>query len=372
MKKLAICLLFTLSALGATAQTEFRSLTYQEALTAAATESKLVFIDFYTTWCGPCKAMAKNIFPQKQVGDFMNAAFVCIKLDAEKEGKDMAQHYKVQAYPTMVIVDAKGEEVYRKVGGTNDPDEFVAEMKAGSNPMLTPEKMRQRYDEGDRSAELVNALANTLFREATETRKVDTEKLNEAKKIVGDYFTSLSDAQRQQDDNFFVYSYNFVDDPKQPQAQYLFNNVSTFPAEMKEKADAAINKLLRYRMGTLLQGHDQYSQEDVDIIADAITKTGIGEKNEFVPTIATLTAQLQGEEKYFAAVQKYYNKMNISDQINVAGAIANVIKSTDKTFCTKVNKWLRSKLPIMDFNAIYYAAMSIRSFERRINPDSEN
>ena len=360
-----------ITALGATAQTNFRSLTFQEALSTAKTEGKLVFVDFYTTWCGPCKAMARDIFPLKKVGDYMNEAFICIQLDAEKEGKTQAEQYKVEAYPTMIIMDAKGEEIYRKVGGTTDAEGFVAELKVGSNPTLTPEKMRKRYDDGDRSAELVNALANTLYRQATETRRVDKLLLGEAQKMVEDYFSNLNDEQRKQEDNFFVYSYNFVDNPKQPQAQYLFDNYGKFPTGMKEKVTATAEKLLRYRMGTMLQGDVSYTQADVDVIADAVRKTTIGRKDEFVPTIAVLTAQIQGEEPYFTAVQKNYDKMNVSDKINVASAIGDVIKSTDATFCTKVNKWLRSKLATMDYSAIYYAARSISSLERRINPDSE-
>ena len=371
MKKLVTCILMTITALGATAQTNFRDLTFQEALSTAEAEGKLVFVDFYTTWCGPCKAMARNIFPQKKVGDYMNEAFVCIKLDAEKDGKPYADQYKVEAYPTMIVMDAKGEEIYRKVGGTTDGEEFVAELKVGSNPTLTPERMRKRYNDGDRSAELVSALANTLYRQATETRRVDKSLLDEAREIVEDYFNALSDEQRKQDENFFVYSYNFVDNPKQPQAQYLFDNYSQFPAEMTEKVKDAAEKLLRYRMGAMLKGHVNYTQADVEVIAAAIRKTAIGKKNEFAPTIAVLTAQIQGDKEYFAAVQKNYNKMNSSDKITIASVIGDVIKSTDVAFCTKVNKWLRSKLVTMDYSAIYYAARSISSLERRINPNSE-
>ena len=162
-----------------------------------------------------------------------------------------------------------------------------------------------------------------------------------------------------------------MDNPNQTQAQYLFNNYNQFPAEMMDKVIDTTEKLLRYRMGTMLQGDVTYTQADVEVIAEAIRKTAIGKKDEFVPTIAVLTAQIQGEKEYFAAVQKNYNKMNKSDRINIALAIGDVIKSTDVAFCTKVNKWLRSKLVTMDYSAIYYAARSISSLERRINPNSE-
>ena len=72
------------------AQTNFRSISFDEALKVAANENKLVFIDFYTDWCGPCKKMAREVFPQKEVGDFMNAKFVNLKLNAEKEGQELA------------------------------------------------------------------------------------------------------------------------------------------------------------------------------------------------------------------------------------------------------------------------------------------
>ena len=74
----------------------FRPLSYTEAIELAAKENKMVFIDFYTTWCGPCKRMSKEVFSQQEVGEYFNRTFISLKLDAEKEnGLELAKKYAV-------------------------------------------------------------------------------------------------------------------------------------------------------------------------------------------------------------------------------------------------------------------------------------
>ena len=50
----------------------FRDLSYHQALEVAKAEKKLLFVDCYTSWCGPCQQMAKEVFSQKEAGDYFN------------------------------------------------------------------------------------------------------------------------------------------------------------------------------------------------------------------------------------------------------------------------------------------------------------
>lgn len=88
-----------------------------EAIDRAAAEDKLVFIDFYTTWCLPCRLMDEDVFTDPEFGEYMNEHFVNLKINAEAgNGVNLAALYQVQAYPTLLFVDTKGRVVGKKQG----------------------------------------------------------------------------------------------------------------------------------------------------------------------------------------------------------------------------------------------------------------
>lgn len=75
--------------------------------------------------------MAEKVLPLKEVGEYMNERFVCIKVDMEKgEGPDLARKYKVSAYPTFLVLQADGNLMQRVVGGTLDGKEFIQKVDA--------------------------------------------------------------------------------------------------------------------------------------------------------------------------------------------------------------------------------------------------
>ncbi|TRX71434.1 thioredoxin domain-containing protein [Carboxylicivirga sp. M1479] len=134
---------------------EFEHGTFNEALAKAKKENKLIFMDCYTTWCGPCKHLAKNIFTQKEVGDFYNQNFVNVKMDCEKgEGPALAKKYGVSSYPTLLFIDGEGNAVHKLVGGM-PAEELIAGGKAALDPSMRIGTLRAKYEEGNRELDFL-------------------------------------------------------------------------------------------------------------------------------------------------------------------------------------------------------------------------
>jgi len=90
---------------------------WDKALTQAKAQKKLVFIDIYATWCGPCKMLKKNTFTDEKVGEFFNKNFVNVSIDGEKGvGTSLAQKYGITAYPSLIVTDGEGKPVLYTMG----------------------------------------------------------------------------------------------------------------------------------------------------------------------------------------------------------------------------------------------------------------
>ncbi|MEH0152998.1 thioredoxin domain-containing protein [Limibacter armeniacum] len=149
MKKVFVCLSLMIGLYsGLFAQgVDFQHISLEEALEKAKQEDKLVFVDFYTVWCGPCKYLVKHVFPVKEVGDFYNKKFVSLKLDAEKEGLAAAKQYEVYSYPTLLFLTPEGTVVYTETGGMQ-ADSFIALGKkaiASLNSEYSLAKLKELY-----------------------------------------------------------------------------------------------------------------------------------------------------------------------------------------------------------------------------------
>lgn len=83
-------------------------------LDQARQEGKIVFVDFYATWCGPCKAMDRNVFSDKRIGDYFNDNFISYKVDADGEGSHIAAIYNIKNLPTLLFLDTEGEVLARR------------------------------------------------------------------------------------------------------------------------------------------------------------------------------------------------------------------------------------------------------------------
>ncbi len=81
----------------------------EEARQIARSEGKLLMVDFYATWCLPCKWMDQTTFNDRKVSNELKSNYVSIKVDIdEKNGFDLKNKFDVQFLPTILIFNSEG------------------------------------------------------------------------------------------------------------------------------------------------------------------------------------------------------------------------------------------------------------------------
>lgn len=366
MKKLLTLFAIAMAGLSAMAQTNFRHISFAEAQKAAQQEKKLIFVDFYTSWCGPCKNMANNVFPQKKVGDFMNEKFVCVKYDAEKEELDLVSKSKITAYPTFVIFNADGTEVNRKVGGAS-VEGFLADMDRLSNADLTPEKIRARYDAGERSARLVMAYAALLKDEASKSRKDRAEKQKQITTIINDYFASLSEKERLSADNLFLYK-EYCEYTADEKMQYLFANRSKAPKALRADIDTLIAKAYELEAGKRAAFFAPFNKETYTLFRQQLMTLDVAKQERCQKSIAVCDAYATGDmNKYIDAVEKVMQTGSEDDNFNYMYAMGDALDKCDKDVKLRAAKFIRNRLTTMSGNYISFIGTVIADLEGTSN-----
>jgi thioredoxin-related protein len=202
---------------------QFHQGDWASALSLASRENKLVFVDAYTTWCGPCKMMDKQTFTDAAVGEYYNQHFVNVKMDMEKgEGLTLSQQFGIQAYPTLLFVDAMGQVVHR-VAGFHNPANFLALGQTAMDPNGKLQSWDVRYTEGDRSDSFLYEYAQRLF-QAQDGRHAP---------VAREYIKSQKDWTTVKNLEFI---YDFSEYVDEPMFTYLVNNRSLFEGHYGRQA----------------------------------------------------------------------------------------------------------------------------------------
>ena len=208
MKRIIITTLFFLALISTFAQNrsiKFIDNSIDKAIEKAQKTDKLIFVDAYTTWCGPCKWMAANMFTNDTVADFYNENFINLKLKMEKgDGKEFAKTHTIRFYPTLLFINEKGELVHKKVGTMRAPSDYVDLGKNANNPKENLLGMNQRFTGGEKSQEFMEKYLSVLKSAYEPTEE-----------ILNVYYAGLSEDQFLNPETFdIVTSYNKSVDSK--------------------------------------------------------------------------------------------------------------------------------------------------------------
>lgn len=268
MKKLTVLLVSLFICMGLSAQNQkgvnFENLTFKQALAKVKSNKKgpkLVFMDCYTVWCGPCKYMTENIFPQEAAGEFFNANFVNIKIDMEKgEGIDLAKEYKISAYPTFLILDGDGKEIGRVIGG-GDLDKFIQRVDVFINPAKSPDVLKAAFN-GEKTLQNAAAYMDALSY---------TGKQNEAIKFVDENFDSF-DKMDIFNEKYWPYISQGMSADNSRILKFVIENKSVYNNNVgKQKIDKALISVCQNEIISYLSGKKSMSKDRVNNITASLS-----------------------------------------------------------------------------------------------------
>lgn len=257
MKKNLLLYFFVLCTISGWAQIplkkgiEFYQGTFKELLNEARQKDKMIFIDVYTDWCGPCKYMDKFVFTEPMVAARYNPNFLSYRLNAEKgEGIALAKKYGINAYPTFLFLNNRGYLVHKVVGEKEkDPFAGIAEqaLKHGADPNNLG-NLEKKFKEGNRSAVFLKNYLNRLNEMGIDNSSV-----------LDEYFKTIPSRQLQEDSTL-LYLANQVTGTRTVALTHLQINYDQLSLASKEKVTPVLfEKLIRYGAGAALK---EKRQED--------------------------------------------------------------------------------------------------------------
>ena len=270
MKTVAALALIVITAFSAQAQEiAFEHGSFASVCAKAKAENKLIFIDFYTSWCGPCKHMAETVFKEDMVGKYFNSHFINYKLDAEKgEGKTIAARYQVNIYPTYLFLDAGGAVFNKAIGNCKDTV-FIGYAQNALSEFTDPNslpRLKSQYAAHKKDTAFLRRYINKLV--AARLHAFDA---------VEQYLsvqTALRPGSRAQFEFIMTYPMEFFYGGRGAQA------LETYGEQFRQMADSAQRKKLELAGNMLFYGTRDYA---IETKSEALLKRLIAEWEKQTP-----------------------------------------------------------------------------------------
>ena len=200
--------------------------TWAEVKAEAKKQNKPIFMDCFTTWCGPCKHMSNNVFTQAQVGEFYNKNFINYKVDMEKgEGRDLAKQFTVRFYPTLLYFNSNGELIHKTLGA-KDVETFIKDGQSALSPNGGGVYSRIKlFKEGKRDTAMLRGLIQ-------ETHQMEEDVHKQA---LSAYWEKVKGDQLLEPHHWAVF-HDYEHDVESAPFAYISKNIDKFTAKYGEEA----------------------------------------------------------------------------------------------------------------------------------------
>lgn len=281
--------------------------TLQDALRKAAGHKKgarLVFLDCYTTWCGPCKYMANTVFATEAAGNYFNENFVNIKIDMEKgEGPELAKKFQIPGYPTFIILSPDGKEIGRVIG-SNELEPFIADVERARDTKNSVAYLKAQFEKSPTSDNAVNYV-EAMGRNAMSGEI--TRFMNENLSVLEDW-TVFSDKMWRYIKLGISYDNRTILD------YIIANKMQANSAFGSNRVNQALRGCYKRVLTDFLMGKRVLSKEEAVALADQMNMV-LDTENHTEAMLSNLARwEVTGNDKAISGVFKYGNLRNLSGE----------------------------------------------------------
>lgn len=344
----SVFLLFSFSGLLAQSGIVFFEGSWTEAMSTAREQRKLIFVDAYTTWCGPCKMMSRNTFPAENVGNLFNENFINVKLDMEQgEGVGFASRYQVNAYPTLLFLNHKGEIVH-KVLGYMSPNELIREGRVALKPENSLSGLELAYQEGTMDQDTLMMLAMAYH-------KMDDRRAFE----VGDRFfqTITKEKELLEKENWEAIQ-SLTYDLNSREYQYLLSKQKKFIRKFgyQPVLDKVYDLLKKAALSSALTRNDQAYKQALNIAQNQLRD----DNRTSIRLQMTYTEAAKDWEAYAARTAEYFDRFIIIQPKELSNAAKNFyLHVGNEEYLEQSLDWIRQSVAIENagYNNLIHAQL---------------
>lgn len=292
---------------------EFYHGSWEDALLKAEQEDKIIFVDAFAEWCGPCKRMARDVFPQEEVGAFFNRHFINMKIDMEKGmGLEFRKKYPVSAFPTLFFIGPDGE-IVQKAKGAQRVDGLIQLGKTALSKADNLEEYQAQYEEGKRDPGFIYRYVKALNNAGESSLRVANEYFDTAPDLSKELnLKLLFEAVTEADSKLF----SMLTERREPVEAIV--GKQAVADQLRRACEATLEKALKYDSEMLFE-------EVIDKASDHLGK----EAQAFELRAQLAFYKSRGQGKDYRKAAKKYAKKCIKDDPE---ALATLAKNMSEAF----------------------------------------
>ncbi|MCX6246878.1 MAG: thioredoxin domain-containing protein [Bacteroidetes bacterium] len=325
---------------------------WQEIVAMARKENKMIFLDAYASWCGPCKWMAAHMFTNDTVADYFNSTFICASIDMEKgEGTGLRKKYGVRAYPSLLFIDAGESMVHEKVGAPQRVNDYIEMAKVAQDPEECLSSYIKKYNAGNNSPQFIEKY---LYRLADAYIPVTN--------VMTTYFATQHETDLLSRQNWNII-YRFVSDCNDPLFDFLVKHQQEYAKRYTR--DSVNNKVADIYLNSLRATWQSSSLKLADSayrkMKEKVRTSGFAGAGKVIFTTDLQWFQMQGKDKEYLELatqdlDKYYSD-DYAKLINAAATFLSIAK--DNKYLEKAGEWAKKSISIKNvaYNNDIYASI---------------